>query len=57
MEDTTPGPVPSGRRGAFEVRFDEPQQAVTPGQAIVLYDITRPELVLGGGWIAAVAKN
>ena len=57
VEDTTPGTVPSGRRGAFEVRFDEPQQAVTPGQAIVLYDRTRPELVLGGGWIAAVAKD
>lgn len=33
----------------FRVRFDEPQRAVTPGQAAVLYD---GELVLGGGWIA-----
>jgi tRNA-specific 2-thiouridylase len=30
------------------VRFDEPQSAVTPGQAVVFYDGTR---VLGGGWI------
>jgi len=30
------------------VRFDTPQQAITPGQALVLYD---GDLVLGGGWI------
>jgi tRNA-specific 2-thiouridylase len=32
------------------VRFDEPQYAVTPGQAVVLYD---GDAVLGGGWIDA----
>jgi tRNA-specific 2-thiouridylase len=32
----------------FQVRFDNPQTAVTPGQAAVLYD---GERVLGGGWI------
>jgi tRNA-specific 2-thiouridylase len=31
-----------------QVRFDEPQRAVTPGQGAVFYD---GELVLGGGWI------
>lgn len=31
-----------------EVRFAEPQTAITPGQAVVLYDGQR---VLGGGWI------
>ena len=30
------------------VSFDEPQSAITPGQAVVIYDGDR---VLGGGWI------
>jgi len=44
--------TPSGRRGRFEVRFDEPQSAVAPGQAVVLY---HGDVVLGGGWIEGVA--
>jgi len=31
-----------------EVHFNEPQSAITPGQAVVFYD---GERVLGGGWI------
>ena len=38
-------------RGA-ELRFDEPQRAVTPGQAAVLYD---GDVVLGGGTITGSA--
>jgi tRNA-specific 2-thiouridylase len=35
----------------LHVEFDEPQFAVTPGQAVVCYDADRNEQVLGGGWI------
>jgi tRNA-specific 2-thiouridylase len=35
----------------LQVVFDEPQFAVTPGQAVVCYDADGNERVLGGGWI------
>jgi tRNA-specific 2-thiouridylase len=38
-------PVSNGR---VRVRFDEPQRAITPGQATVFY---RGDEVVGGGWI------
>jgi tRNA-specific 2-thiouridylase len=38
-------PLPDGR---VEVRFDEPQRAITPGQGAVFY---AGDLVAGGGWI------
>jgi tRNA-specific 2-thiouridylase len=51
--DDAPGPTPSGRTGVFEVEFAQPQQAVAPGQAVVLYGGDDGEHVLGGGWISA----
>ena len=41
-----------GANGAFQLNFDEPQWAVTPGQSAVLYD---GEVCLGGGVITASA--
>jgi tRNA-specific 2-thiouridylase len=35
----------------LHVEFDEPQFAVTPGQAVVCYDAEDNQHVLGGGWI------
>lgn len=48
-------PTPSGRTGAFEVAFDAPQEAVAPGQALVLYSREEPDVVLGGGWILSAS--
>lgn len=46
----TPAPATVGALAGnrAEVQFDEPQRAVTPGQAAVFYS---GEQVLGGGWI------
>ncbi|HSU68513.1 MAG TPA: tRNA 2-thiouridine(34) synthase MnmA [Tepidisphaeraceae bacterium] len=45
-----PQPATAELTGADEltVRFDQPQSAITPGQAVVLFD---GDVVLGGGWI------
>lgn len=43
--------TPSGRSGRFALEFEQPQRAIAPGQAAVLYDTKNPDLVLGGGWI------
>ncbi len=43
-----PATVRSLGAGRAEVVFDEPQVAITPGQAAVFYD---GDVVVGGGWI------
>ena len=40
--------LPTSHPDRVEIRFDEAQRAVTPGQAAVFYS---GDLVLGGGWI------
>jgi tRNA-specific 2-thiouridylase len=51
-------PVPAAVRrcsdAELEVRFDEPQSAVAPGQAVVCYD---GEAVICGGWIEHVRQG
>ncbi len=38
------------------VVFDEPQRAMTPGQAVVFYDIEDEDLVVGGATIKTIGK-
>jgi tRNA-specific 2-thiouridylase len=49
--DAQPATLTILDRGRFHVAFDEPQFAVTPGQAVVCYDAEENTRVLGGGWI------
>jgi tRNA-specific 2-thiouridylase len=47
--EAAPALVSPESDGTAQVAFDEPQSAVTPGQAVVFYE---GDVVLGGGWIA-----
>ena len=48
-----PATVYPGENGTARVVFDAPQRALTPGQAVVLYD---GDLVVGGGTITDVIR-
>jgi tRNA-uridine 2-sulfurtransferase len=52
--EPAPAIVEKAVGGEVLVTFDEPQRAITPGQAVVFYD---GDLVVGGGWIAETVKD
>jgi tRNA-specific 2-thiouridylase len=41
--------VPEGGNTGMEVRFDDPQRPVAPGQTVALYDARDPDAVVGAG--------
>jgi tRNA-specific 2-thiouridylase len=53
--DEVDSQTPSGRTGRLAVAFDEPQEAVAAGQAVVLYSDVDADHVLGGGWIVTAS--
>jgi tRNA-specific 2-thiouridylase len=52
--EPAPAVLENAPNGEVRVTFDQPQRAITPGQAVVFYD---GDLVVGGGWIAEVPKD
>jgi tRNA-specific 2-thiouridylase len=46
--DPSPATIHTLPDGHARVVFDEPQRAITPGQATIFYD---EDEVVGGGWI------
>ena len=52
--EPAPAVMENAPNGEVRVTFDQPQRAITPGQAVVFYD---GDLVVGGGWIAETVKN
>jgi tRNA-specific 2-thiouridylase len=51
--EPAPAVLENAPNGEVRVIFDEPQRAITPGQAVVFY---QDDLVVGGGWIAETAR-
>jgi tRNA-specific 2-thiouridylase len=43
-----PATIEQSGDGEITATFDQPQRAITPGQAAVFYD---GDVVMGGGWI------
>lgn len=50
----TAAPLSAGR---LRLTFDEPQRAVAPGQAAVLYGLDDPDVVVAGGTICRLRRN
>lgn len=51
--EPAPAVIENAPSGEVLVTFDEPQRAITPGQAVVFYD---GDIVVGGGWICEVPR-
>src|SRR5438270_11074031 len=51
--EPAPAVLEPASNGEVRVTFDQPQRAITPGQAVVFYD---GDLVVGGGWIAEAGQ-
>jgi tRNA-specific 2-thiouridylase len=51
--EPAPAVLENAPNGEVRVTFDQPQRAITPGQAVVFYD---GDIVVGGGWIAETAR-
>jgi tRNA-uridine 2-sulfurtransferase len=52
--EPAPAVLENAPNGEVRVTFDDPQRAITPGQAVVFY---QDDLVVGGGWIAEALKS
>ena len=49
--DPAPATIHALDDARARIVFDEPQRAITPGQATIFYDLDTTEEVVGGGWI------
>jgi tRNA-uridine 2-sulfurtransferase len=52
--EPAPALLENAPNGEVRVTFNDPQRAITPGQAVVFY---QDDLVVGGGWIAEALKS
>jgi tRNA-specific 2-thiouridylase len=49
VHGTPPDPSEPDRAGDWEIRFDDPQRPIAPGQTVALYDALDPDAVVGAG--------